>query len=353
MNERKSLRISGRKIWQKYAIGADDRRLLSRPPRPAVAGIPSAEESPCPALAAGLLRPSPRFEVSSVVSVAGVVGCSVHSGAVLCAIFFWFASPKARKTMTTISALLATKPVAADSPPATRGYRDGVWDDAQFANRRHPLLLGYWLLSNLDLHSMSLRLPNEVATPMDEDANDVATPMDEDAVEAVLGLPRGPKVITDRARHEKSVILNSLAGISAAAIRAPRTRQSPPPVRLRAPIAALPAPTSDSSCRRRPQSRSLVVVSDSHSHAGRRCSLIHFQSPNRPATAGFRVPISERRAPRTRQSPPPVRLRAPIAALPLRTPIQYDDVDEGNNGDEGDEGDDMNDAELNDGMSCA
>lgn len=46
---------------------------------------------------------------------------------------------------------------------------------------------------------MSLRLPNEVATPMDEDANDVATPMDEDAVEAVL--------------DEKSAILNSFAGI--------------------------------------------------------------------------------------------------------------------------------------------
>nr|GLL21536.1 uncharacterized protein LOC109177054 [Ipomoea trifida] len=202
-------------------IPTDDRRLLSPPPRPAVAGIPSAEEPPCPALAAGLLRPSPRFEVSSVVSVAGVVGCSVHSGAVLCAIFFRFASPKARKTMTTISALLATKPVGApfgnvevptrpDSLPSMQTSAMGkVLVDANklltAPQRRavigmgHPLLLGYWLLSNLDLHSMSLRLPNEVATPMDEDANDVANPMDEDAVEAVL--------------DEKSVILNSLAGI--------------------------------------------------------------------------------------------------------------------------------------------
>nr|GMC69403.1 hypothetical protein Iba_chr03aCG6250 [Ipomoea batatas] len=202
----------------------DDRRLLSPPPRPAVAGIPSAEEPPCPALAAGLLRPSPRFEVSSVVSVAGVVGCSVHSGAVLCSIFFRFASPKARKTMTTISALLATKPVGApfgnvevptrpDSLPSMQTSAMGkVLVDANklltAPQRRavigmgHPLLLGYWLLSNLDLHSMSLRLPNEVATPMDEDANDVATPMDEDAVEAVL--------------DEKSAILNSFAGIMSA-----------------------------------------------------------------------------------------------------------------------------------------
>nr|GLL41939.1 uncharacterized protein LOC109179738 isoform X2 [Ipomoea trifida] len=61
-----------------------------------------------------------------------------------------------------------------------------------------PLRLGYWLLSNLDLQSMSLKMPNGQAIEVDEEA-----------VEAVLGLPRGPKVITDRAKHEKSVILNS------------------------------------------------------------------------------------------------------------------------------------------------
>jgi len=61
-----------------------------------------------------------------------------------------------------------------------------------------PLRLGYWLLSNLDLQSMSLKLPNGLAIEVDEEA-----------VEVVLGLPRGTKVITDRAKHEKSVILNS------------------------------------------------------------------------------------------------------------------------------------------------
>ncbi|XP_031097560.1 uncharacterized protein LOC116001763 [Ipomoea triloba] len=61
-----------------------------------------------------------------------------------------------------------------------------------------PLRLGYWLLSNLDLQSMLLKLPNGLAIEVDEEA-----------VEVVLGLPRGTKVITDRAKHEKSVILNS------------------------------------------------------------------------------------------------------------------------------------------------
>lgn len=40
-------------------------------------------------------------------------------------------------------------------------------------------------------------------------SNGVAIKMDEEVLEAVLGLPRGPKVITDRAKHEKSVILIS------------------------------------------------------------------------------------------------------------------------------------------------
>nr|GMC49281.1 hypothetical protein Iba_chr01bCG6360 [Ipomoea batatas] len=51
---------------------------------------------------------------------------------------------------------------------------------------------------NLDMYSMTLKMPNGVAIVVD----------DED-VEAVLVLPRGPKVIIDRAKHEKSVILNS------------------------------------------------------------------------------------------------------------------------------------------------
>nr|GLL21437.1 uncharacterized protein LOC109179738 isoform X2 [Ipomoea trifida] len=61
-----------------------------------------------------------------------------------------------------------------------------------------PLRLGHWLLSNLDIDSMHLKLPNGLALNVDEEA-----------VEAVFGLPRGPKVMTDRAKHQKSVILNS------------------------------------------------------------------------------------------------------------------------------------------------
>nr|GMC78938.1 uncharacterized protein LOC109179738 isoform X1 [Ipomoea batatas] len=61
-----------------------------------------------------------------------------------------------------------------------------------------PLRLGHWLLSNLDIDSMQLKLPNGLALNVDEEA-----------VEAVFWLPRGPKVMTDRAKHQKSVILNS------------------------------------------------------------------------------------------------------------------------------------------------
>nr|GMC64727.1 uncharacterized protein LOC109189836 [Ipomoea batatas] len=61
-----------------------------------------------------------------------------------------------------------------------------------------PLRLGHWLLSNLDIDSMQLKLPNGLALNVDEEA-----------AEAVFGLPRGPKVMTDRAKHQKSVILNS------------------------------------------------------------------------------------------------------------------------------------------------
>nr|GMC95766.1 uncharacterized protein LOC109155623 isoform X1 [Ipomoea batatas] len=61
-----------------------------------------------------------------------------------------------------------------------------------------PLHLGNWLLSNLDIDSMQLKLPNGLTLKVDEEA-----------VEAVFGLPRGPKVITDRAKHQKSIILNS------------------------------------------------------------------------------------------------------------------------------------------------
>ncbi|XP_031106756.1 uncharacterized protein LOC116011343 [Ipomoea triloba] len=60
-----------------------------------------------------------------------------------------------------------------------------------------PLRLGNWLLSNLDIDSMQLKFPNGLTLKVDEEA-----------VEAVFGLPRGPKVITDRAKHQKSIILN-------------------------------------------------------------------------------------------------------------------------------------------------
>nr|GME04441.1 uncharacterized protein LOC109179738 isoform X1 [Ipomoea batatas] len=62
--------------------------------------------------------------------------------------------------------------------------------------------LGNWLLSNLDLHPMSVNLPNGCTLEVNEEV-----------LEVVLGLPRGSKVITDRVKHEKSVILNNWGGL--------------------------------------------------------------------------------------------------------------------------------------------
>nr|GMC82751.1 uncharacterized protein LOC109189836 [Ipomoea batatas] len=100
---------------------------------------------------------------------------------------------KAWKTMSTNSAPQATEPMGALSGNLEAQHSLTVFPPCRH-NADTPLRLGNWLLSNLDIHSMTLKLSNGAAIDVDE--------------EAVLGLPREPKVITDRARHEKSVILN-------------------------------------------------------------------------------------------------------------------------------------------------
>nr|GLL46307.1 uncharacterized protein LOC109149216 [Ipomoea trifida] len=57
-------------------------------------------------------------------------------------------------------------------------------------------------LLTADLHPMSVNLPNGCALEVNEEV-----------LEVVLGLPRGSKVITDRVKHEKSVILNNWGGL--------------------------------------------------------------------------------------------------------------------------------------------
>nr|GMC77854.1 uncharacterized protein LOC109179738 isoform X2 [Ipomoea batatas] len=113
--------------------------------------------------------------------------------------------PKAQKTKITNFALLVVVPMGAPTRdvevPASLDNFSSMQTHAMVFNFQiadTPLRLRKWLLLNLDMYSMTLKMPNGVAIVVD----------DED-VEAVFVLPRGPKVIIDRAKHEKSVILNS------------------------------------------------------------------------------------------------------------------------------------------------